>query len=466
MTAVTFDPSSAERVITLGCGEASSQPYALRLDLEDLPRSTWEQEVRQFLETVRFGTTTLALLVAPELVESAKPIVDILHAHYHHARINQNTIEQTCEVQARNFVQNLLTLSRSGETTTFAHELLGSMRGQTCFVVGAGPSLDDDIEQLLLHAGPVLAVNTSVGALARAGIRPDAVVCVESKPVVEGLARNTLGAPVIYDMTANPANVAKRKGPPAWFVGIDPNLSRYRQALGVPAIPWNSTCTAAAVSLAFAAGASRVALLGQDCAFADDGRMYASGAPYEGTIATINPEDPDSVIVEGPHKPRTVQAIVWEPGVGGVDACTTYGMLSFRDWFEGMPEQLRARAVNCTSSGVALRGIEHAPVSSVVTSGERTWNVARPDPARAQRASERARHLLGWIRDMAADGIRETDDYDTITHARHNAILSMWTSGEILRMRREPAVPTAKQKLERLAAAARRGCHEIREIIG
>ena len=83
--------------------------------------------------------------------------------------------------------------------------MFGRKLGATIMVAAAGPSLTQNLSQILLHRAqfPLLAVNSALKPLAQAGIVPDAVVAIDSDPKIiscfEGIDLLLFkNAPLIY----------------------------------------------------------------------------------------------------------------------------------------------------------------------------------------------------------------------------------------------------------------------------
>jgi len=482
------DPHSAERFILIGCHDAMSGPTAMRLHLHPEERAQWYAQALAFLnDTVKYDSTTCTVFVQPDYRSwpQTQAIVELVSAHYKQARLNQHTVEAIGARQGTNFVRNLKRVMLADERMRDLRQGLTHMTGQTCVIVGAGVSLEESTALVRLHRGPIIAVNTSAGACAQGDVHPDVVVCTESKPVVEGIARmNHSSSHFAMDMTGHPDNWPDVENlyapnPLLCFVNTEPNLIPYAQRLGMLPLAYGSSCTTAAVSMALSLGADRVLLVGQDCSFRLDAeqsdqrllraRMYASGCPYEETTVAIDTIH-KRALIEKPTVGEFEQDVIAVPGHShwtkdhqpvGV-AWTTHGMLSFANWFRDQPEDVRKRIVNCTASGAIIDGIEHAPLRDCIDSG-------RPEPYRLnpnrqqleagdfrRSAGKVYRHLQG----MARHGrTLHCTDAEIIEWSRRHPILGMWTAPERLRMRRLDL--SMEERGHRMAAAIRQACRDI-----
>lgn len=66
--------------------------------------------------------------------------------------------------------------------------------GGTAIIVSAGPSLDKNVEDLKKAEGKamIIAVDTALKTVLRAGVRPDLTICVDPRKEIEFLGMNNL----------------------------------------------------------------------------------------------------------------------------------------------------------------------------------------------------------------------------------------------------------------------------------
>lgn len=478
---MTIDPHTAERLILIGCKNASARKHALRLFLDDRERDIWTDLVRSFLnDTVKYDSTSCAVFVDPQYKEwpETQAVVSLTQDHYKQARINQNTVEAIGDAQGRNFVRNLRLITLRPDAFRDARVKLPSMKGRTCVIVGAGPSLQSHGQLLADHTGPIIAVNTSAGACKELGASPDAVVCTESKLVREGIdlmdKRASLFAMDLIGHSGNWLDEGETfTNPQLAFVGTEPNLAPYAHTLDLLPLAYGSSCTTAAVSLAFACGAERVALVGQDCAFqviGSDGyppifeaRMYAHGTPYEMTAVTIHTHRMRA-LVQKPTVPAHEVDVALADGLNDKPVWTTHSMLSFAHWFRDQPEDVRTRIVNSTAFGARIEGIAELPLAQAIDRGGEAYAVTS-NPMRGfgleDSLTVRARKVIKHLVNVGEHGmaIRNGDAF-LLEWARRHPILNMWVGPERLRMRRMEDLSSAERG-HRVAATVRRACSEI-----
>ena len=475
---MTLDPHTAERFILIGCHQAMSRPSALRILLHPEQRKQWYALALAFLnDTIKYDSTSCSVFVQPDFKDwpETQTIIQLVHAHYQQARINQNTVEAIGARQGRNFIRNLKRVCDAEEHMRDVRHSLRSMAHQTALIVGAGVSFEESASVAAKHTGPVIAVNTSAGACAQRDVFPDVVVCTESKPVTEGVARmNVTRSSFAMDLTGHPNNwpVTERASYPVLcFMGTEPNLVPYAQKLGMLPLAYGSSCTTAAVSLALAMGAARVVLVGQDCSFSEEleqkdprlltARMYASGTPYEQTVVSIDVLY-KRALIEKPTVGEYETDVVAVPGVDGVDRWTTHSMLSFAHWFRDQPDDVRGKIVNCTASGVLIPGIGHAPLGECIDTAANYRGQLDTVNARlaAWHFMGKAGRVLRHLNKLAQHGrVLEAGDGLVIEWGRRHPILNMWTAPERLLMRRLDL--SQEERGHRVADAIRQACREI-----
>jgi len=214
----------------------------------------------------------------------------------HEAEYDRVLAAIDADIQIR--FRNRLALVRMGRLWTkniIAN--LGSMRwealvpigagGKPIVVCGAGPSLDGALPVLDRHREGlfVLACDTASGALARAGIIPDAVVCLEGQVynVEDFLPLEGRPAALVADLTAHPASFRALPG------SLSLTLSEYTDsaflkrlaASGLPLtlVPPLGSVGVLAIRIARLLGGP-VLVAGLDFAF-NQGRTHCSGSPAD-----------------------------------------------------------------------------------------------------------------------------------------------------------------------------------------
>lgn len=284
----------------------------------------------------------------------------------------------------RHYLENLPALAE----TPGLPALKGGLAGVPAIVVAAGPSLDKNIhllKELREHAF-IFAVNTAATALGKAGIRPHAVVAIESLDVSPQLRALPWLAevPAFLELTGNPALWQlpfARKIPisvdtsscTAFSARIDP---AHHLAAGF--------CVAnAATSIAYVLGCNPIVLVGSDLAY-ENGRVYASGT----TFADMRAEVGDDGIAKltglagkraieansgdaqrGNHMPDRAKTLT-VPGWGERGpVTTTRDFAMFRDWYAAAAKTMIAEGIaakNATEGGANIPGWDDVPLADAI----------------------------------------------------------------------------------------------------
>jgi hypothetical protein len=173
---------------------------------------------------------------------------------------------------------------------TFAG-LKNAYEGVPAFIVGAGPSLDKNIGALgdAVKKGIVIATNSSASALAKRGIEPQVLACIESIDVSRFLRDLPFVDRVLraFSLSASPQALRTGAGPLLPIYEALPAIGEpLRQLVGEPGLPVCASVSTAAVALALRMGCNPIVLVGHDLAFTG-GAAYARGTPYEGSRAHV-----------------------------------------------------------------------------------------------------------------------------------------------------------------------------------
>lgn len=333
---------NADRVIAVGCTVAA-RAGAMYLE------STDPDAIAEWLDVnVDNRRTRVAIVVDdafavanPEAVEAIK-VAGADNAH--RARIRQNTTRLKPREQAKHFIRNL----------TSAGKVLHVTGSGACAIVGAGPSLDDALDDLREVGCPVIAVNTALPALRAAGIEPFLSLCVEAIDVSGAFAGSTVAS--LIDLTAHPANWRAAHRPYAICMD-EPNLVPYALAAGVHPLSHGGSATTCAISLALRAGFSEIFLVGQDHAYPTE-RMYAEHSAF-GDLR-LDAVD-GKVVTTGTSKKVAPQNAYPVQAWGGGEVLSTDVFAIYIDWITRVAK--RTRIVNTSHLGACIPGTHEEPAS-------------------------------------------------------------------------------------------------------
>lgn len=264
-------------------------------------------------------------------------------------------------------LSNLSAIAREADVQA----LDGQFRGVPAVVVGAGPSLDDNVEELrALHdRALIVTADTALGPLVSHGVRPHIAVAVDSS---ELNARHVTSVAATHDV----ALAAEGSVHPSAWQSFAGRIFTFRVANHDPwpwlhaahvrrgeVKTWGSVLTSA-FNLARRMGCDPIVFAGADLAFTGM-RPYCRGTIY------------DAMWQEWIDKGCTWEALmdeyfsrqpeVWRPDVFGHSTRTGPHLLSFRDWLVEQTSTGEERFINATGAGILHGGrIEQARLTNAL----------------------------------------------------------------------------------------------------
>lgn len=172
--------------------------------------------------------------------------------------------------------------------------LEGSFSDIPVIVVGSGPSLNKNIQELkkCVNKAVIIAAGSAIGALYKHGITPHILIVADANPMMYEDVKNYFSPETLLVATTTVEHriVAKYSGPKC-FVETSSDLSdkSFKEYLPQSArIKQNISITTAAVDFANYCGARTIVLVGQDLSYSDK-KHHAEGIQtnsYEG-LSTI-----------------------------------------------------------------------------------------------------------------------------------------------------------------------------------
>lgn len=293
--------------------------------------------------------------------------------------------EQTLRVRGKVWIQDIIENAKYIPAAPSAHHLQGAYQGVPAFIVGAGPSLEKNVERLKEagQRGIVFAVNSSGKALDLAGVKPQVLACLESIDVshlikdlsfIDDVAR-------LYSLSAHPSLFETGKGPLMTLFELLPHIAGpFESFFGRPGIPVCGSVSTACFSLAYRMGCSPIVLVGQDLAYTD-GRCYAPGTVYEDSTVKFS-EDGKSLshdwceTMVHTHEAAQNDLLPGQklqrvPAWGGQGEVHTAGTFSHvHAWFERIAALLLRsdgpQLINATEGGASISGFEELPLEAVL----------------------------------------------------------------------------------------------------
>jgi hypothetical protein len=254
------------------------------------------------------------------------------------------------------------------------------------FIIGAGPSLKKNVALLgeAAKKGIVFAVDVSGKVLAKHGIDPQVLVCLEALNLSEHMRSLPFIDRVIraFSLTASPHSFSTGGGPLLPFFEVLRAFEPMADLVKVPPVSVGGSVSTVAFSLAEILGCSPIVLVGQDLAYTD-GRTHAEGTAFEKSrtrvdLATktivydlcdqILEVRKGSALGPPPSREALFEVLAWG-GSGLVNSTAAFN--GYRKWFEGMSDALAfarpdVKLVNATEGGSHIRGYEERPLAEVL----------------------------------------------------------------------------------------------------
>ncbi len=279
----------------------------------------------------------------PELVARVRQVVDQLLSR---AQTNRLTQQQKRRVWLDNLADNFKYVLELPDVT----QLAGVFQGVPAVVIGAGPSLDQSLAELVGvgRCSLLLAAASALGPMSGVGLAPHFALALEGGDESRQFGSGPWPQTMLLAASSSHPNHFQRwleyKGLfhlQKWIVNL---VGR-----GV-VLPSGGHSTSAAFALAVLWGCDPIVLVGQDLAYTG-GRIHASGRPG------------------GEDEPQAATLEV--PAVGGGTVQTSPVMQGYISWYQEAAAYLRTlaqppRVINATRAGALLAGFEHRTLSQAL----------------------------------------------------------------------------------------------------
>lgn len=291
--------------------------------------------------------------VAATCVDASKDALRIAARAWFGARANQAARRQNAGRYLLNSLRNVRALAAEGDAAALA----GGFTGVPGLVVGAGPSLDRNLPEIVRHRDRLLivAADTALRPLLSAGVPPHFVVAVDPS---EANARHLTDLPscpdthLVAEGSLDPEALRHFAGRTFFFRVADHHPWPWLKSVGIDRgrlRAWGSVLTTA-FDLALTMGCDPIVFAGADLAFTD-GRPYARGTTFE---EDWRREQAWGQTLEQSWAARLGEwPEVFENGVDGAPVRTAPHLRSFRDWIVSEASKATGRTVvNATGRGI------------------------------------------------------------------------------------------------------------------
>ncbi|HMI85486.1 MAG TPA: 6-hydroxymethylpterin diphosphokinase MptE-like protein [Polyangiaceae bacterium] len=329
---------------------------------------------------------------------------------------NTHISENTHYLRARTWLTDILANVEHLVGVTSFLALEGRYQGVPAFIVGAGPSLEKNVEQLrdATKKGIVFAVNTSGRALAKHGIVPQVLACLESIDLSKDMRELPFIDEVVraFSLSGSPAHLTMGRGPLLPTYEAIRACSVLTDLFGHAGLSVGASVTTAAVMLAERLGCNPIVLVGQDLAFTGN-QAYASGTRYEGSTVSVDAagrivhhwtqaklEAHGTTAGKLPQSQPLQEVPSWG-GVGSVSSTPSF--TAVRDWLATTADLTRRdkpelRFVNATEGGARIPNFEERTLAEVMAGMKERGITSRnigDDAARLGKAVTRAQ-IHAW----------------------------------------------------------------------
>jgi hypothetical protein len=358
------------------------------------------------------GSEAHTLLVHPAIernvseaaVRAAKVVKDIIFG----VRANAEARRRFAPRYLVNSLRNLAAIVHGRDVRA----LTDAYAGVPAVVIGAGPSLDRNIEELrpLASRALLVATDTAVRPLLHAGLPPNLAVGLDPSELNARHFRDLPDTQTTWLVAESALDSAAREafaGRTFWFRVANHHPWPWFNDLGIDVgriDVWGSVLTAA-FQVAVLAGCDPIVLVGADLAFTD-ARPYARGTTYEfdwtrevAAGATLERAWHDQM--------ARSQDRIELPDVHGSPVTTTRTLQEFRDWLAARAARSGRRVVNATGAGIfAGAAVEQARLGDVLTTPQTIRDVeALGDPPTTRAA-------VATLRDRVAAAAAHAEESD------------------------------------------------------
>ncbi len=260
--------------------------------------------------------------------------------------VNEKTGVAFSTVSARNQLINMQYVIDGYNTKKLVDVI--PYENRAAILVSAGPSLNKNIEELKKAKNHIfiLAVDTAIKPLVKAGIIPDAMITIDGKKPLKLVDIDGADEiPIITSVTGNCDFVGHQKGKKILYYDgyILPQEAYLSVGKVLPSVYFGGSVACIGFSLLYMMGFNKIILVGQDLAFTNN-RSHA-----DGTFEEIMPEEKTEgmLLVKGNYEEKVP---------------TRGDFKLYLDWFEDtikkMQEARNTIVINATEGGAYIKGTE------------------------------------------------------------------------------------------------------------
>ncbi|TGK11445.1 DUF115 domain-containing protein [Leptospira fletcheri] len=281
---------------------------------------------------------------------------------FHKKDVNTATLTRFEKIWTGNFLRNLPEILDLHPI----HSIFEICDSRIDIVVcGAGPTLSESLDSLKEHREKfvLIAVDTALTVLQKAGIDPDLVFSVDPQPLNSKYLEGYQGqASFVFDPTTTYHSLRMRISMEGGFFTSSPfpwiKLIESRLPEGIGSLDFGGSVSTNACSLAEKMGARSILLVGQDLSFPHT-LAHCKGAVLEERLNFL--ESRKFRREKHNHKQMTALPARWVESETGETLRTNAKLLIFKKWFEERKKNIPWR--NLGKNGARLEGIPFSELS-------------------------------------------------------------------------------------------------------
>ncbi|MDG0794577.1 DUF115 domain-containing protein [Cohnella ginsengisoli] len=341
---------SALHVVDLGSLFSGLQVRGLAIGND---KNTINQFFYRFLRVMKGETATLALPVYDRLdLEARNSFNQIAKEAVLNYAYSQSLLQNAGLDWVRNIFYNLAV----NLSTPSLNGLQGQLKGYPAIIVGAGPSLEEDIEVLkrMKHHAFIIAAGTSIQSLMHYGVEPHLIVTIDGgMPNYHAFSHLKLDdIPILYTPQVQHHIVENRtKNTIHSFLAND-MITQVLMAVTQDEAVFASThsVTGTAIQAAIFMGCEHIVFAGQDLSYPTE-VVYASGAKH------VDPGYAARIRQSADIQVDNVQ--------GGKNQTTESMLLTLRDIEDLLSKHSNVRFTNTSSLGAQIQHAGFMPLNQI-----------------------------------------------------------------------------------------------------
>ncbi|MCL2025740.1 MAG: DUF115 domain-containing protein [Leptospirales bacterium] len=288
-------------------------------------------------------------------------MLELCRSYLSTKEVNIATLAKFEKVWSANIARNIIPFIKSAAIKNF----YGKFAKIPAIIAAAGPSLRESFDFIRenSHKAVIIAVDTAMPTLVKAGIQPHFCVAVDPQLVnaryFEGLPKlNTI---LVADPTVHPSVFHLYKGPVS-VTGIAFDIMKWIENIcgEKGEITHGGSVSTNAFDLAQRLSCSPIILVGQDLSFTG-GRAHAKGSYMEEQVFLKTNRLANAEMHNRKQITSTPRIIT--KGIRSPKVVTNQKMMIFMSWFQ---KQKTENLINATFDGLLIPGVKHSPAQLLV----------------------------------------------------------------------------------------------------